>query len=100
LQELHLLRFALPEWQAVGRRSAREHHDAIAARSTSLSLRATIASSPGCNIHTPTTIVFGPPGNPALAGFPPVEGFSSILGFPSRIFCATSVPVILRPFVS
>jgi len=43
----------------------------------------TIASSPGCNIHTPTTSVFASAGIPWL-GFCPGFGFSSIEGFPLR----------------
>ena len=41
------------------------------------------ASSPDCNIHTPTTSVFASAGIPWL-GFGPVFGFSSIAGFPVR----------------
>ena len=41
--------------------------------------RPTIASSPGCNIQTPTTSVFASAGMPWL-GFCPVFGFSSIDG--------------------
>ncbi len=43
----------------------------------------TIASSPGCNIQTPTTSVLASAGIPWL-GFWPVFGFSSIEGVPVR----------------
>src|SRR6202022_1468005 len=62
---------------------------------TSRSRLATIRSSPGRNIHTPTTIVLVPPSRPALAGGPPVEGLSSMRGVPWRIFCIASAPLLL-----
>ena len=57
--------------------------------------RPTIASSPGCNIQTPTTSVFAFEGMPWLGGCP-VLGFSSIDGFPSRKLATICVVVAAR----
>src|SRR5262249_17803986 len=57
---------------------------------TSRSRRATIISSPGSSIHTPTTIVFSSLGSPA-PGLRPVCGFSSMLGVPLRNSAATFI---------
>src|SRR5450432_1063511 len=69
------------------------HYTAALAR-TSCRRRATIRSSPGSSIQTPTTIVFSSVSKPA-AGFLPVPGCSSMLGLPRRSSAATSRGEIL-----
>src|SRR4029077_13587549 len=73
----------------------RVHQIVAAFISTSCRRRATIASSPGSNIQTPTTILLASLGMPALAFVEPVAGFSSILGVPARSCLATSLGAIL-----
>src|SRR4029079_475542 len=69
------------------------HYPTAFAR-TSFKRRATIASSPGCSIQTPTTIVFSSVCSPA-PGRRPVCGLSSMLGVPLRSSPATSSAFIL-----
>ena len=65
---------AQPDEGPFGRRPRVRFQARDASRRTSPRRCATIKSSSGCSIHTPTTMVLSPEGSPSMAGPPPVAG--------------------------